>query len=356
MKFAHVADMHFDTAFTSIENKKELGDKRRLEQREVFRKMIEEIKKRDIKILFISGDLYEQKYIKQTTIDFINNLFKEIPETKIFISPGNHDPYLANSFYSKYVWAENVHIFGGKIEKIETEEADFYGIGFTDYYEGPLGIENVTDLNKEKLNIAIVHGTVDGSDKVQMVYNPISSRKLIEAGFNYVACGHIHKRDCRENNKIVYPGSMVSFGFDEPGEHGMLVGEITKDENKIEFIKLDDRLFEEIELDITEIFSEAELIEKINSMNFDKNTEIKISLTGKRNFEINKNSIYKLIQNEQIIKIKDYTKIKYDIESISKENNLRGVFVTKLLEKQKLGEYTEEEVQKAIEIGLEFLA
>lgn len=128
MKFAHVADMHFDTAFTSLDNRKDLGNLRRLEQRDAFRKMIEEIKQRDIPYLFISGDLYEQKYIKQTTIEYINQLFKEIPQTKIFISPGNHDPYLVNSFYSKYVWEKNVHIFGNKVEKIETEEANIYGV------------------------------------------------------------------------------------------------------------------------------------------------------------------------------------------------------------------------------------
>lgn len=130
MKFAHIADMHFDTAFTSLDNKKELGNLRRLEQRDAFRKMIEEIKQRDIPYLFISGDLYEQKYIKQTTIEYINQLFREIPQTRIFISPGNHDPYLVNSFYSKYDWEKNVHIFGNKIEKIETEEANIYGVRF----------------------------------------------------------------------------------------------------------------------------------------------------------------------------------------------------------------------------------
>lgn len=187
MKFAHIADMHFDTAFTSLENKKELGDIRRLEQRDVFKKMIEEIKQREIPYLFIAGDLYEQKYIKQTTIEYINQLFREIPQTQIFIAPGNHDPYLANSFYSKFPWEKNVHIFGNKVEKIEMPEADIYGVGFSDFYTSSLGIEEVTNLNPEKLNIAVVHGTVDGSDKASMMYNPISSKRLEEVGFDYVA-------------------------------------------------------------------------------------------------------------------------------------------------------------------------
>ncbi len=215
MRFAHIADMHFDTAFTSLENRKELRDIRRLEQREVFEKMINEIKSRQIQYLFISGDLYEHKYIRRATIEFINNMFNQIPNTQIFISPGNHDPYLKNSFYAQFDWAKNVHIFKGEIEKIETEEADIYGIGFTDFYEGPLHIEDIQNINMQKLNIAVVHGTIDGSDKAQMVYNPIASKKIKEVGFDYVACGHIHKRIYDEENKIVYPGSMISFGFDE---------------------------------------------------------------------------------------------------------------------------------------------
>ena len=355
MKFAHIADMHFDTAFAVIDSKNELGDVRRLEQREVFKKMIEIVKEKQIPYLFIAGDFYEQTSIKQTTIEYINSLFKEIQNTKIFISPGNHDPYLINSYYAKYNWADNVHIFKGEIEKIEDEDCDIYGVGYSDFTEESLGIENTNITNREKINIAVVHATIDGSDTDDIPYNPVSSKKLIEAGFDYVACGHIHKREYMKENKIVYPGSMISLGFDEPGEHGMIIGNIEKNANEIEFIKLDNRIFKVDELDISSISSEAELIEKINDTKFDLNEEIEISLIGKRNFEINKNNILKLIKNNQVLKIKDLTKTKYNIEEIAKEDNLRGVFVRKMLAKKEEGIYSEEEITRAIEIGLEVL-
>ena len=97
MKFVHIADMHFDSPFVNLSDKGGLGDLRRLEQRKVFKKVIQYINENNIKYLFISGDLYEQKYIKKSTIEYINNLFKEIPGTRIFISPGNHDPYTKNN-------------------------------------------------------------------------------------------------------------------------------------------------------------------------------------------------------------------------------------------------------------------
>ena len=84
-------------------------------------------------------------------------------------------------------------------------------------------------------------------------------------GFDYVALGHIHKRD--DSTNIVYPGSLISLGFDELGEHGMIVGEITDKKLNKNFIKIDEREFVEFELDVSNIISEEELIEKINSIN-----------------------------------------------------------------------------------------
>ena len=104
MKFVHIADMHFDSPFTTLSDKGNLGEQRRLEQRKIFKKVIEYIKENKIEYLFISGDLYENQYVKLSTIEYINNLFKEIPETQIFISPGNHDPKLKNSYYNKFNW------------------------------------------------------------------------------------------------------------------------------------------------------------------------------------------------------------------------------------------------------------
>ena len=41
MKFVHIADMHFDSPFVNLSDKDILGDLRRLEQRKVFKKVME---------------------------------------------------------------------------------------------------------------------------------------------------------------------------------------------------------------------------------------------------------------------------------------------------------------------------
>ncbi len=59
-----------------------------------------------------------------------------------------------------------------------------------------------------------------------------------------MALGHIHKREIKEN--IVYPGSTVSLGFDELGEHGILDVNLEKNKLEINFEKIDEKEFEKL--------------------------------------------------------------------------------------------------------------
>ena len=414
MRFIHMADVHFDSPFTVITDKRDFWTKRRLEQRDAFWNAIKYIYDQKIPYLFIAGDLYDQNYIKMSTIEFINGQFKTIPDTKIFITPGNHDPFLKNSFYNTFNWSDNVKIFNDKVERIEFEDVDIYGWGFSDFYCSNSGVENIQIKNKEKINILIVHGALDSSKRIDDNYNPISTSKLKEIGFDYIALGHVHKRIDDNKYNFIYPGSMISFGFDELGEHGMLDiileknnekinnnilnnelnnienklnknnylnnleennlinknkinnlknnninlnnieknKKINEDKIKINFIKLDNRNFEEKNFDISEINSEEELIERINLIKINENNFYKIILTGTKNIEINTNEICKLIKNKNILKIKDKTEIKYNLNELRTQKNLKGIFVKKMIEKAKDSNLNEEEVKRAIEIGL----
>ena len=187
MKFVHIADMHFDSPFVNLSDKDILGDMRRLQQRKVFKKVIEYIKENQIEYLFLSGDLYEHKYVKQSTIEYINQQFKTIPNTKIYIAPGNHDPYLKNSYYHEYNWSENVTIFDGKIKKIKNEEITIYGYGFDDFYCTNCGIEEFEIEDKNTTNILVIHGTLDGASLEEKQYNSMTKKMLQEKNFDYIA-------------------------------------------------------------------------------------------------------------------------------------------------------------------------
>lgn len=355
MKFAHIADIHFDIPFTSLNSKENLGEKRRLEQRNVLKKVIEYVKENNVEYLFIAGDLYEHEYVKKSTIDYIAKLFKEIPNTKIFITPGNHDPYIKNSYYDIYDFGENVNIFSNSyVERYEDENVNIYGMAFTEFYMNESVLENIKIVDQSKLNILITHCDLNGAkDKDGMAYNPILESKLNSIGFDYIALGHIHKNNLENKNRIYYPGSPISLGFDELGEHGMIVGDISKDSFNTKFIVLDDRKFEELELRVDELYSKEDLIEKILSLELNPMNMYKIILIGKRNFEINPRDILKILSSDNILKIKNFSTLNYNIEELAMQNNLKGIFIKEVMNMYEKGLCTEEEYEKAIEIGLE---
>ena len=413
MRFVHMADIHFDTPFRVLASKKDLADKRRLEQREAFTRAIEYVKENNIPFLFISGDLYEQEYIRESTIVFINNLFKEIPNTKIFISPGNHDPYLNNSFYNTFNWNNNVTIFGGQIKRIELEEADIYGYGFSDFYCTNSNVDEIEIKNKEKINILITHGSLNASKTQDLQYNPVSSVKLKKVGFDYVALGHIHKANYKNNeDNFIYSGSLISFGFDELGEHGILDIEINKnnyeknylnnleiknnyEENnlnnlefknnyeknilnnlkiennykeniknyftdeikneknaRIRFVKIEKEKFVEKNINIDDVNSEEDVIEKLNDEEYEKEKFYKIILEGSKKIELNPKRICKLVNNKNILKVKDKIECEYDFDKLAEQKNLKGMFVKNLLEKIKKHPEDRTKIEEALKIGL----
>ena len=89
-------------------------------------------------------------------------------------------------------------------------------------------------------------------------------------------------------------------------------------------------------------------------MEIDKNNFYKVVLKGKKDFLITEKYILDNIQWNNILRIEDETQREIDIEEISKENTLRGIFVKKILEKieKETDTAEKEKLENAIELVL----
>ena len=120
IKIVHCADIHFDTPFRDVNNK--LSKINKEELKEVFSSIINLCKKNQVDVLLLAGDIFDNLTIEKDTLSFLEKSFVDISNTKVFISPGNHDPYMVNSFYKLIRWPENVHIFSGDLEYVFIKE------------------------------------------------------------------------------------------------------------------------------------------------------------------------------------------------------------------------------------------
>ncbi len=345
MKFVHIADMHFDTPLVALKNNRELIKKRRTEYKQVFRDVIQYIKKENVDLLLVSGDLFEQKYVERSTIEFIISSFQLIPSTKIFIAPGNHDPLIKSSPYLTYKWPDNVTIFTSKVKRVSCGNVDIYGIGFDNYEFMTEEIQTLSIEDESKVNVLVIHGTFNGSSKKYLDLKASDLEK-----FDYVALGHIHEKKV-DDSYIIYPGSLVSMGFDELGEHGMVVGSFEKNNITYQFQNMEYRHFVEKHVDVSLLKSPEEIL---HTLTFEDHI-YRIFLEGVRNVSTDKIKEILLEQSKNICEIKDLTHIAYDFDKIQTEQNLKGYYTKKMLEVLKEHPEQQEEIMKAIEITYQLM-
>lgn len=320
MKFIHFADVHFDMVFSSLKNNKELVKRRRISQKQVFKDVINLAKNQEVDAIFIAGDLFENKYVEDETIKYIISCFDEIPDIKVFITPGNHDPLIKNSPYNTYMWPDNVYIFGNDVGMFEVEDVNIYGFGFDDY-EMDNNIVDSIDIDDKKTNILITHGNLDGATHQ---YNDMKTKSLQK--FDYVALGHIHMKKIDDSN-VIYPGSLLAGGFDELGEHGLVIGEIKDKSLNIEFKKMDPQAFVIKEIDISELKSAQEVVDKLDL----KDDIYRVMLTGVRKIDIQE--VVEILNNLDVYvsDVIDNSHLEYNFEEIAQQKTLKGIFTKNML-------------------------
>lgn len=342
IKFIHFSDLHLDNPFTSMGPDIGKINCRRQDLLDVFDGIINIAKEENADILLISGDLYEHFYVKKSTITYINKKFEEISATKVFIVPGNHDPYINNSYYKNFQWSSNVYILSEDRSKVELESMNLcvYGLGFEGFYKESSLKDELRDVNIDRVNILLVHGTVD-MNFTRKAYNLLSSEELSKLNMDYIALGHFHNRidDLGKKGVIYNAGSPEPLGFDEEGEHGIYIGEINKEILHLDYRNVNVKQYKTVAINIEGINSDEQIAENIRLLLGEgtlSNFLLCIELKGYRNGEYlpDKAKIKKLIGGDVFYAdIIDRTLPGYDYEELKKEPGLKGLFVRKLLDR-----------------------
>jgi DNA repair exonuclease SbcCD nuclease subunit len=339
MRFVHIADLHLDTPLVGLKNNRTIIKKRRAEQKQVVKDIVKMIKDEEIPVLIIAGDVFEQKFVEKKTIEYLINLFQLIPNTTILITPGNHDPLIKNSPYKTFAWPENVHIFDSTISKVSVGDVDFYGYGFENYELQSNQLDDFEVDDASRLNVLVTHANLNGDSKK---YNDINAKSL--AQFDYVALGHIHLQKLTDS--IVYPGSLLSCGFDELGDHGMVIGNFEKGNVTYEFVNMESKHYSIIDVDVTDCKIVSDVLDKL-----ELGEDIyRIVLRGARNIDVKevREAIFAL--GKSVCEVRDETHLPYNLEEIAAQKTLKGIFTKKMLKELEDFPNQKELIMKAIEI------
>lgn len=364
VKVLHCADLHFDTPFKELS--KEVSDTSKNELLEVFKNIIDLAIDENIEVLLIAGDVFDNLTVNKNTLFFISDQIRRIKNIKVFISPGNHDPYNEKSFYSMINWPENVYIFKGDMEFKEVKELNLivWGAGFRNNYENKTLLRRI-NIDNDKINIMLLHGEITSSNS-KNEYNPIYINDIYNSNIDYIALGHRHKFSgiLKEGmTTYAYSGCPQGRGFDEEGEKGVIIGEVYKGGTNLEFFPVYKRKYVTKEIDITGTNNYDEVVFKVLSDLSDEEIHknfYKIILKGelKEHFKLNENLLIEKLKNKfYYFKIINDTSIEVNLEELSKDYSIKGKFIAKIIEKLKEASDDDKEILKlALKIGIQCLS
>ena len=362
VKILQAGDLHFDTPFKDLNKNISIISKEEL--LEVFNEIINIAIENSINILLLTGDIFDNLTVNKKTLVFIRNQIQRISNIKVFISPGNHDPYNEKSFYKMIDWPENVHIFKGSIESIVLEDLNVvvWGAAFNEHHVRKSMLKNV-NIKENYINIMTIHGDISNTDDGNQ-YNPITLKDIENSKLDYIAIGHRHKFSgiLRTGNTFYsYAGCPQGRGFDEVGDKGIILGEVSKGVVNLSFQRTSKRNYYVKEIDISNSISYDEvrvkILASIKAEDRKKNL-YKIILTGEIEAYINLNEqiiLEKIKDDFYFVKVIDKTNIKINFDSISKDYSVKGVYAKRLLEKIKEEDCDKEILQMALKLGIQSL-
>lgn len=361
IKIAHCADLHINS-LCRASGCNTLP--RAYEIKNVIFEILKVCTEEKVQVLLIAGDMFDGVNISDEDLLKIKTAFKSSKFT-IAISPGNHDPFTADSPYNCGDWPQNTVIFksDGTTHFDVPCGARVWGSAFTGTYKSGFNM-NFDGVNKSAVNLCVLHGLAGGTEKDP--YCPFKISDFESSGMNYIALGHIHRRSeilKAGNTYYAYCGCPEGRGFDETGEKGIYIGTVSENSCNLKFRRICRRRYEHVSIDVSGCISEEDIFRTVISRlerdykeNYAENL-YKISLTGSlhESFCINeKQTEFALNEVLFYAKIKDNTKVEIDINNFLMRNDFKGIFIKKMMSRiEKPCTAEELEINKnSLKIGL----
>lgn len=285
--------------------------------------------------MLIAGDLFHRQPLLRELKE-ADSMFSSLTRTNVVLIAGNHDHIKKESYYRTFSWSPNVHmILSRELSRVEFPELEtvVYGLSYDQkemterLYDKPAAYNDHILHKEQKLRILLAHG---GDEK----HIPFSKEKLLAQGYDYIALGHIHKPDCRDQNwserGMAYAGALEPIDKNDTGSHGFIRGRITDRGCQIQFVPCASREYVHIDIKVTPDMSgfavRNKLKEKIEARGISH--IYCVNVTGFRDpdkmFDLTDMDTY-----GNIVQITDMTKPFYNLEKLVRQNrdNLLGRFI-----------------------------
>ena len=219
IRILHTADVHLDSPLRSLALRDpELRDRVQTSSRTALSRIVDIALTNDVVALLIAGDLFDGAERSARTAAFLTLQLERLRERgiRVFYVKGNHD--VENPLTGELSLPDNVHVFDGRGGKVQLAEGVWiHGVSFANRHAPESLLPKFPAPVEGAVNIAMLHTSLAGADGHDP-YAPCTVGELTDAGFDYWALGHVHRRQVHSKAPwVVMPGTPQGRDIGEPG-------------------------------------------------------------------------------------------------------------------------------------------
>lgn len=261
VRILHVADVHLGRSFSQYP---EVAAQRQRDVIATFERICDVALAQQVAAVLIAGDLFDQKDPGTNLIATVQGGIDRLTRggIRVFIIPGNHD----DVWYERSVWRSanfaGAHVFMDAIFaapqtfEVNGTSVSIHGVAFSrTACASPLAS---LQHDSDGIHVGVLHATVDAPahfPELQRFF-PLTSVELAQAGFDYVALGHIHRRqDIKAAGRTIgtYPGSPEGLDSTETGPRYVALVDFAGAVPTTEMIRVNTREVRAESLDVSEL-------------------------------------------------------------------------------------------------------
>lgn len=340
-RILHCADLHLDASFASDGMPASTGASRRADLRATLGRILALARERRVDGVTIAGDLYEQGYALPGTAEFLAQQFARVAPIRVFVAPGERDPYTSDSLYALTQWPGNVTIFSqGQLSP------ERLGEGLTLWSAAcppPRGERSLKGFHVQGdgIHLLLLHATEAGQSQVEQglfLVDPVAVRK---AGLAFALLGHHHGARIWPEDApcCAYPGSPEPLSQAEAHlAHEVLLLTVDGEACQAEHVPVSQWRYVSLQVDVTSCQSVSEAALRVrqaveaNAGDDAECVACHVTLTGRPEFDLSVADLTGHMESSKAIQYEMQLSFPYDLDRLAQEETVRGLLVRRFQE------------------------
>lgn len=282
VRFIHGADVHLGAPFRGLRELSEAwADRLTAAIPEAFDRLVGVALREQVDFVVLAGDIFDQN--RPSYRDYLHLLsgLERLSDAGIptYLVTGNHDPYSG--------WRQDLFAFPERAHMLSADKPDFRlherdgeplviiaGRGYPNKVWSPDRdiAEGLTRAAAEEalgpraqaapFGVGVLHTGLDQD----MVKAPTDPHRLLRAGLDYWALGHIHRRylDDDTDPHIAFSGCIQGRDIKEVGSRGVYLVTLTEGgPNRAEFVPTASVVWQRLSIDVSECATPSDIIQHV---------------------------------------------------------------------------------------------